>query len=242
MRCRANIPRARTRPAGGRRRARPRAADPARRADHLTEDGVLIVEVGESEQALAGLLPERAVQLDRVQGRADGQCSWLDRARPRRRTTSASASSAERASDDERAIREYLRQTLPRHHLRRKPRAGDRLRRRRLPAGARDRAGGFPRAISTAARPARTRYTSQRHEADDVEILSGVFEGRTTGTPIALLIRNTDARCKDYDEHRRHVPPRPRRLHLLAEVRHPRSARRRALHRRARPRCASPRR
>jgi chorismate synthase len=43
-----------------------------------------------------------------------------------------------------------------------------------------------------------SRHTSQRHEADDVEILSGVFEGRTTGTPIALLIRNTDAKSKDY--------------------------------------------
>jgi len=46
----------------------------------------------------------------------------------------------------------------------------------------------------------RSRHTSQRHEADDIEILSGVFEGRTTGTPIALLIRNTDARSKDYGE------------------------------------------
>ena len=45
-----------------------------------------------------------------------------------------------------------------------------------------------------------SRYTSQRHETDDIEILSGVFEGRTTGTPIALLIRNTDARSKDYAE------------------------------------------
>src|SRR5687767_13659159 len=45
----------------------------------------------------------------------------------------------------------------------------------------------------------RSRHTSQRHEADSVEILSGVFEGRTTGTPIALLVRNTDARSKDYD-------------------------------------------
>ncbi|BBD79678.1 chorismate synthase [Aerosticca soli] len=44
----------------------------------------------------------------------------------------------------------------------------------------------------------RSRHTSQRHEADEVEILSGVYEGRTTGTPIALLIRNTDARSKDY--------------------------------------------
>ncbi|HST28328.1 MAG TPA: chorismate synthase [Rudaea sp.] len=45
-----------------------------------------------------------------------------------------------------------------------------------------------------------SKYTSQRHEADEIEILSGVFEGKTTGTPMALLIRNTDARSKDYDE------------------------------------------
>lgn len=45
----------------------------------------------------------------------------------------------------------------------------------------------------------KSRYTSQRHEADEVEILSGVYEGKTAGTPIALLIRNTDARPKDYD-------------------------------------------
>jgi len=45
----------------------------------------------------------------------------------------------------------------------------------------------------------RTRHTSQRREPDVVEILSGVHEGRTTGTPIALLVRNTDARSKDYD-------------------------------------------
>ena len=46
----------------------------------------------------------------------------------------------------------------------------------------------------------KSRFTSQRHEADEVEILSGTFEGRTTGTPIALLIRNTDQRSKDYSE------------------------------------------
>ncbi|HEX7339694.1 MAG TPA: chorismate synthase [Rhodanobacteraceae bacterium] len=44
----------------------------------------------------------------------------------------------------------------------------------------------------------RTRYTSQRHETDAIEILSGVYEGVTTGTPIGLLIRNTDARSRDY--------------------------------------------
>jgi chorismate synthase len=45
----------------------------------------------------------------------------------------------------------------------------------------------------------RSRHTSQRREEDDVQILSGTFEGRTTGTPIALLIENTDARSRDYE-------------------------------------------
>lgn len=44
-----------------------------------------------------------------------------------------------------------------------------------------------------------SRHTSQRHEADRVEILSGVFEGRTTGTAIGLLIRNADQKSKDYE-------------------------------------------
>ena len=44
----------------------------------------------------------------------------------------------------------------------------------------------------------KSRHVSQRREADEVEILSGVYEGVTTGTPVALLIRNTDARSKDY--------------------------------------------
>ncbi|HXZ95630.1 MAG TPA: chorismate synthase [Burkholderiales bacterium] len=47
-------------------------------------------------------------------------------------------------------------------------------------------------------KPGTSRYVSQRRESDTVEILSGVFEGKTTGTPIALLIRNEDARSKDY--------------------------------------------
>ena len=47
-------------------------------------------------------------------------------------------------------------------------------------------------------RPGTSRHVTQRRESDTVEILSGVFEGRTTGTPIALLIRNEDARSKDY--------------------------------------------
>ncbi|MGZ5112531.1 MAG: chorismate synthase, partial [Usitatibacter sp.] len=47
-------------------------------------------------------------------------------------------------------------------------------------------------------KPGTSRHVTQRREDDVVEILSGVYEGRTTGTPIALLIRNTDARSKDY--------------------------------------------
>lgn len=47
-------------------------------------------------------------------------------------------------------------------------------------------------------RPGTSRHVTQRQEPDTVEILSGVFEGRTTGTPIALLIRNQDPRSKDY--------------------------------------------
>ena len=47
-------------------------------------------------------------------------------------------------------------------------------------------------------RPGKTRHTTQRRETDEVEILSGVFEGKTTGTPIGLLIRNVDQRSKDY--------------------------------------------
>ena len=47
-------------------------------------------------------------------------------------------------------------------------------------------------------RPGTSRFVTQRNEPDAVEILSGVFEGRTTGTPICLLIRNTDQRSKDY--------------------------------------------
>ena len=47
-------------------------------------------------------------------------------------------------------------------------------------------------------RPGTSRHVTQRNEPDAVQILSGVFEGRTTGTPIALLIHNTDQRSKDY--------------------------------------------
>jgi chorismate synthase len=51
-----------------------------------------------------------------------------------------------------------------------------------------------------ARKPGQSRFTTQRREADAVEILSGVVEGVTTGTPIALQIRNTDQRSKDYGD------------------------------------------
>ncbi|MEM9433603.1 MAG: chorismate synthase [Pseudomonadota bacterium] len=49
-------------------------------------------------------------------------------------------------------------------------------------------------------KPGQNKYTTQRREADAVKILSGVFEGKTTGTPIQLMIENTDQRSKDYSE------------------------------------------
>jgi chorismate synthase len=53
----------------------------------------------------------------------------------------------------------------------------------------------------------KSRHTSQRREKDDVQILSGVFEGQTTGTPVALLVENTDAKPKDYENIKRQFRP-----------------------------------
>src|SRR5215510_7060846 len=49
-------------------------------------------------------------------------------------------------------------------------------------------------------RPGQSRFTTQRRESDQVRILSGVFEGQTTGTPVSMLIENEDQRSKDYSE------------------------------------------
>ena len=49
-------------------------------------------------------------------------------------------------------------------------------------------------------RPGSSRHVTQRRESDEAELLSGVFEGITTGAPIAILIRNTDAKSKDYEK------------------------------------------
>ena len=56
-------------------------------------------------------------------------------------------------------------------------------------------------------RPGQSRFTTQRRESDQVRILSGVFEGKTTGTPILLMIDNEDARSKDYDALRAQFRP-----------------------------------
>ena len=56
-------------------------------------------------------------------------------------------------------------------------------------------------------RPGQSRYTTQRRESDSVEVLSGVFEGKTTGAPIALLIRNEDQRPRDYEKIRTKFRP-----------------------------------
>src|SRR4030066_2227833 len=49
-------------------------------------------------------------------------------------------------------------------------------------------------------KPGKSRHTTQRRESDEVKILSGVFEGKTTGTPIGLLIQNTDQPPQDYSK------------------------------------------
>lgn len=57
---------------------------------------------------------------------------------------------------------------------------------------------GFVQSELSRRKPGQSKITTQRQEADEVEILSGVFEGKSTGTPIGLLIRNKDQKSKDY--------------------------------------------
>src|SRR5690349_18330286 len=56
-------------------------------------------------------------------------------------------------------------------------------------------------------KPGQSKLVSQRNESDCVEILSGVLDGLTLGTPIALMVRNQDARSRDYDEMRTKYRP-----------------------------------
>ncbi len=89
-------------------------------------------------------------------------------------------------------------------------------------------------------KPGQSRFTTQRREPDQVKILSGVFEGQTTGTPIQLMIDNVDARTKDYDETKDRFRPGHADYtwwakYGIRDFRGGRHARRRA-----RPRAASP--
>ncbi len=82
--------------------------------------------------------------------------------------------------------------------------AGDRLRRRRLPARHPAQRSRYS-ALLDKRRPGQSKYTTQRKEPDTVKILSGVFDNGegtqvTTGTPISLMIENVDARSKDYSD------------------------------------------
>ena len=101
-----------------------------------------------------------------------------------------------------------------------------------------------------ARRPGQSRFTTQRQEPDHVEILSGTFEGRTTGAPISLADPQHRPALEGLRRHRAEIPPRARRHHLPPQVRYPRLPRRRPLlgprdrrprrRRRRRPRRRSP--
>jgi chorismate synthase len=88
-------------------------------------------------------------------------------------------------------------------------------------------------------KPGTSRHVTQRRESDTVEILSGVFEGRTTGTPIALLIRNEDQRSKDYGDIAEKFRPGHADYTYWQNTASATIAAA-AAPRRARPRCASP--
>ena len=77
-------------------------------------------------------------------------------------------------------------------------------------------------------KPGTSRYTTARREDDEVQILSGVFEGKTTGTSIGLLIKNKDQRSQDYGKIAETFPTWSRRLHVSAKIWSTRLSRRRA--------------
>ena len=78
-------------------------------------------------------------------------------------------------------------------------------------------------------KPGSSRYTTQRKEDDTVKILSGVFEGKTTGTPIGMIIENQDQKEQGLQQDQGSIPACPCRLHLSAEIRRARLSWRRAL-------------
>ena len=74
-------------------------------------------------------------------------------------------------------------------------------------------------------RPGQSAYTTARKESDTVEILSGLANGKTLGTPIGMLIRNQGQRSKDYSDLAEVFPPRPCGLYLFCKIRHARPSR-----------------
>ena len=77
-------------------------------------------------------------------------------------------------------------------------------------------------------RPGQSAITTPRKEADQVEVLSGLLDGVTLGTPIAMVVRNKDQRPGDYSAMAPNLPPLPCRCHLPGQVRHPGPQRRRS--------------
>ena len=67
-------------------------------------------------------------------------------------------------------------------------------------------------------KPGQSKFVTQRKESDKVEILSGTFEGITTGTPIGLIIRNEDQKSKDYDNIKNKFRPGHARYYLPREI------------------------
>ncbi len=76
-------------------------------------------------------------------------------------------------------------------------------------------------------KPGQSRFMSMRKEGDKVKILSGVFDGKTTGTPISLLIEKYRCAFKRLRRGKGKIPPGSRRLCLLCQIRHPGLSRRR---------------
>ena len=135
-------------------------------------------------------------------------------------------------------VRQHARHAVLRHLVRRIARSGDRLRRRRLSAGPGARRSRHPaRARSPPARHVAPRHAAARarHGGDPVRRVRGPHDRHADRAPDP----QRGLAQQGLREHRRHVPSRPRRLHVLAEVRHPRLSRRRPRSRRAKPRCAS---
>ena len=133
---------------------------------------------------------------------------------------------------EERHVAQHLRPPVPRHHLGRKPRAGARLRGRRLPAAHPADRGGHP-ALARPPPAGPVAFTTQRQEPDAVKILSGVFVRRATGAGHHRHADRADDRerrpaLEGLFRDQGQVSPRPRRLHLRRQVRHPRLSRRRA--------------